>query len=490
MTEPVSAHTRRFVRCVWSLDPELAYARHYPAVSWRDSSTRDAEVLAAWHRGAGEPDWAERRDRALRLLADADNVESMAELIGEGACPSVSGSCSGRADASRGRPAADQPESRTTRTATPAKQDALLELVLRVHDRCRSCVARGVPSPASRRSTCRRDPGAGRRGRRTTRPPYGRSATGWTSARGPAMSRRADRVHRRIVAPGPAGRGERRRRRRVGRGGGDPAPVRRATARNRDRRQPRPRRGSDLRGHGGHRAGQRPGRVPGQPDARSRWARTGWAGCATAAASRWTAARRCSGSGWATWPAGRSTPPRGPRRRADPDRPLRDRRAGHARAGPEAAHLLGGRPAPPRARGPDRGPGERRGRASSSSSSRPSASPTPTPPWSARGSSGAPPPATSPVPEHRGRSDRGAILTPRARAHGGRAPRVRPGRHVLVVIADMTSYCEAVREVSAARGETPSRRGYPGYLYSDLASIYERGGRSATGPDRSPRCRC
>ena len=51
------------------------------------------------------------------------------------------------------------------------------------------------------------------------------------------------------------------------------------------------------------------------------------------------------------------------------------------------------------------------------------------------------------------------------------------GRHVLVVIADVTSYCEAVREVAAARGEVPSRRGYPGYLYSDLASIYERAGR-------------
>jgi V/A-type H+-transporting ATPase subunit B len=50
-------------------------------------------------------------------------------------------------------------------------------------------------------------------------------------------------------------------------------------------------------------------------------------------------------------------------------------------------------------------------------------------------------------------------------------------RHVLVVTADLTSYCEAVREVSAARGEVPSRRGYPGYLYSDLASLYERAGR-------------
>ncbi len=51
------------------------------------------------------------------------------------------------------------------------------------------------------------------------------------------------------------------------------------------------------------------------------------------------------------------------------------------------------------------------------------------------------------------------------------------GRHVLVVMADLTSYAEAVREVSAARGEVPTRRGYPGYLYSDLASLMERAGR-------------
>ncbi len=51
------------------------------------------------------------------------------------------------------------------------------------------------------------------------------------------------------------------------------------------------------------------------------------------------------------------------------------------------------------------------------------------------------------------------------------------GQHVLVVLADMTAYCEAVREVSAARGEIPGRRAYPGYLYSDLASLYERCGR-------------
>jgi V/A-type H+-transporting ATPase subunit B len=50
-------------------------------------------------------------------------------------------------------------------------------------------------------------------------------------------------------------------------------------------------------------------------------------------------------------------------------------------------------------------------------------------------------------------------------------------RHVLVVMADLTSYCEALREVAASRGEIPSRRGYPGHLYSDLAALLERAGR-------------
>jgi V/A-type H+/Na+-transporting ATPase subunit B len=69
------------------------------------------------------------------------------------------------------------------------------------------------------------------------------------------------------------------------------------------------------------------------------------------------------------------------------------------------------------------------------------------------------------------------IVTPRIALTVAEHLAFERGRHVLVVIADVTSYAEAVREVSAARGEVPSRRGYPGYLYSDLASLYERAGR-------------
>ena len=69
------------------------------------------------------------------------------------------------------------------------------------------------------------------------------------------------------------------------------------------------------------------------------------------------------------------------------------------------------------------------------------------------------------------------VLTPRIALTVAEDLAFTHGRHVLVVLADMTSYAEALREVSSARGEMPGRRAYPGYLYSDLASLYERCGR-------------
>jgi len=69
------------------------------------------------------------------------------------------------------------------------------------------------------------------------------------------------------------------------------------------------------------------------------------------------------------------------------------------------------------------------------------------------------------------------LLTPRFALTAAEYLAFVEGRHVLVIMTDMTNYCEALREVSASRGEIPSRKGYPGYLYSDLATLYERAGR-------------
>jgi len=74
------------------------------------------------------------------------------------------------------------------------------------------------------------------------------------------------------------------------------------------------------------------------------------------------------------------------------------------------------------------------------------------------------------------------LLTPRVALTAAEYLAYEEGRHVLVVLTDMTNYCEALREVSSSRNEIPSRKGFPGYMYSDLASIYERAGRIIDRP--------
>jgi V/A-type H+-transporting ATPase subunit B len=69
------------------------------------------------------------------------------------------------------------------------------------------------------------------------------------------------------------------------------------------------------------------------------------------------------------------------------------------------------------------------------------------------------------------------LVTPRLALTAAEYLAFHRGYHVLVILTDMTNYCEALREVATAREEVPGRRGYPGYMYTDLATIYERAGR-------------
>jgi V/A-type H+-transporting ATPase subunit B len=74
------------------------------------------------------------------------------------------------------------------------------------------------------------------------------------------------------------------------------------------------------------------------------------------------------------------------------------------------------------------------------------------------------------------------ILTPRMALTVAEHLAYTHGYHVLVILTDMTNYCEALREVGASKGEIPGRRGYPGYMYTDLSTIYERAGVIAGSP--------
>jgi len=145
LTEPVTSHTRRFVRAVWSLDRDLAYARHYPAVSWRDSSARDVDRLAAWQAEHGDPGWVQRRAVALRLLTDADRIESIAQLVGADSLPGRERITLRTARLLREAVLQQSAVLENDQFSAPSKQRALLALVLDVHDRLITLLDGGAP---------------------------------------------------------------------------------------------------------------------------------------------------------------------------------------------------------------------------------------------------------------------------------------------------------------------------------------------------------
>jgi len=146
MAEPVTAHTARFVRAVWSLDRDLAYARHHPAVSWTASSARDVPHVSRWQIEHADPQWGERRARAMSLLAVADRVQAVADLVGVASLPDHE-----RIVLSTGRLLREAVLQQSALSpndvwCAPAKQAALLAMVLDLHDRELELVRRGVPA--------------------------------------------------------------------------------------------------------------------------------------------------------------------------------------------------------------------------------------------------------------------------------------------------------------------------------------------------------
>ena len=145
-TEPVTTYTQRFVRCLWSLDRDLAYARHYPAVSWSGSFSRDVDAVAAWHAASGDPAWADRRGRLAAVLADSDRLSSLAELLGATALPPAE-----RVTILAGRLIREGVLQQNALSPVDAYCDtaraaALASAVLAVTDRCQALADRGVPA--------------------------------------------------------------------------------------------------------------------------------------------------------------------------------------------------------------------------------------------------------------------------------------------------------------------------------------------------------
>ncbi len=144
--EPVTANTERFVRSVWALDRDLAYSRHYPAVSWNGSFSRDVGGLGVWHTKSGDPGWSARRARVGRTLSAADRLGALADLVGLGALPAGERMVLLSARLLREGVLQQNALSSVDASCSEAKAAALVEAVLAVADRCQQLVDRGVPA--------------------------------------------------------------------------------------------------------------------------------------------------------------------------------------------------------------------------------------------------------------------------------------------------------------------------------------------------------
>jgi V/A-type H+-transporting ATPase subunit A len=145
-TEPVTSHTQRFVRGYWSLDQTLAAARHYPAVSWSESFARDAEGIAGWHADREDIDWPKRRARLMHLLGEADELQSMVQLIGQQALPDRERIILIGARLIREGVLQQNALNEKDAWSGAGKNRALVEAVLAVYDAARRLVDLGVPA--------------------------------------------------------------------------------------------------------------------------------------------------------------------------------------------------------------------------------------------------------------------------------------------------------------------------------------------------------
>ncbi len=86
-SEPVTTHTRRFVRCFWALDRELAYSRHYPAINWNTSYSGFVEDLKEWFNKNINENWYDYRRKAMEILAEDTRLQSIINIMGEDVLP-------------------------------------------------------------------------------------------------------------------------------------------------------------------------------------------------------------------------------------------------------------------------------------------------------------------------------------------------------------------------------------------------------------------
>lgn len=156
-SEPVTAHTRRYVRCLWALDTQRAQARFFPAIHPLQSYSEDSPNLARWWHGEGCTRWEELRRRFLVLLEEQAHLERMARIIGKDALPPrqrFTLLCAELVNEAFLRQSAYSPNDRY---ATPARQAVMMRLLGRFFDQAQEVVESGtLPEELTRKEIYRR----------------------------------------------------------------------------------------------------------------------------------------------------------------------------------------------------------------------------------------------------------------------------------------------------------------------------------------------
>ena len=143
-SEPVTQHTKRFIRCFWALDRDLANARHYPAISWTDSYSEYAAEVESWWEKVN-PQWAEVRRRAMDLLKREQRLSEIVRLIGPDALPDDQRLILISADIIKNGFLQQNSFDDIDMYCVPAKQVRLLELIMDFHERSLTCIKLGAP---------------------------------------------------------------------------------------------------------------------------------------------------------------------------------------------------------------------------------------------------------------------------------------------------------------------------------------------------------
>jgi V/A-type H+-transporting ATPase subunit A len=143
-SEPVTLHTKRYVRCFWALDRQRAQARFYPAIHPLQSYSADADTLAEWWKRSGNPDWLEQRQRVLALLEQQSHLERMARIVGRDALPAQQQLKLLCADLVNDGFLRQSSFSKVDRYCSPARQAAMASVLLAYMDRAEAAVQTGI----------------------------------------------------------------------------------------------------------------------------------------------------------------------------------------------------------------------------------------------------------------------------------------------------------------------------------------------------------